>query len=50
MKISCDDMYPFGNSSTPSVEISSKEIGKYSVPSYKKPELDMNCLSSRKNG
>ena len=74
MQISWDNMYPFGNVSTHSVETSSKESEKIQSyftkkikikiisdenslswktwihnPEIRKPELDMNCFSSRKN-
>ena len=66
MRILCDDMYPFGNASTPSVgNICQRDRKRFSPILQKtlklklkvtktlyrgKPELDMTCLSSREMG
>ena len=43
MRISCDDMYPFGNVSTHSVETSSKESGK--IQSYLPEKIKIKIKS-----
>ena len=43
MRISCDDMYPFGNVSTHSVETSSKESEK--IQSYFTKKIKIKIIS-----